>query len=165
MLASAVVIGLALGLLARGDLWRVAHLRPRWLPLFSVALVLRIASVTAPGDDFQRLSYALSLWALALVSVANLTLPGARLIAAGIALNSIVVTANGGAMPVASDSVAAAGRNIPLDRLHLIADADTPLSWLGDIFPVSLLRSVYSIGDVILAGGVVILIFKTMTRR
>ena len=61
-------------------------------------------------------------------------------------------------MPVSPDAVVAAGVRPPVDPLHSL----TPnASLLGDIIPIPIL-GVYSVGDVLLAVGVFVLIVTTM---
>lgn len=158
MLASAVAAGFVVGL-ARGGNWRrLGDLRIRWWIVLLVAVALRAAAVVLPSPDVARLLYVISLLALVAVAIRNLALRGAPLIAAGIAANAVVISMNGGAMPVSADALVRAGVRAPTDPLHEVTASAPPL---GDVIPIPLL-GVYSIGDVLLALGVFVLIVWTM---
>lgn len=165
MLVSSLAAGLLAGLLARGDLHRLGRLRPRLLPLFILAIAARLIAILPWDPEGQRALYTASLWGLATVALANLTLPGAWLVAAGIGLNALVVTANGGAMPVSRGAAAVVGRVEPFDALHEDLNPGTLLPMLGDVIPIPLIGNVYSVGDAVLALGVFFLTFRTMTAR
>lgn len=165
MLVSGLAAGLLAGLLARGDLRRLGQLRPRWLPLFVLAIAARLVAILPWDPEGQRALYTASVWVLATVALANLALPGAWLIAAGIGSNALVVTANGGAMPVSLEAAAAVGRVESFDPLHEELNQGTLLPMLGDVIPVPLIGNVYSVGDAALALGVFLLTFRTMTHR
>lgn len=82
----------------------------------------------------------------------------------GLALNSVVIVANGGHMPVslaAAESAGFTGLKEQLagakDAVHsLLIQANTPFWFLGDVIPVSVrpLRNVISLGDVMLMLGI-----------
>lgn len=115
---------------------------------------------------------------LLLVVAFNRHLPGLPLVGLGLTLNLVVMVANGGYMPISPEAVAQAGFNHlllsdePGARLASTKDVLLPRDmtnlWvLSDIFvlPEFLpLRSVFSIGDVLLASGVFVL-FQKGTRR
>ncbi len=117
-------------------------------------------------------SMAMLLWALA----ANFELWGARLSSAGILMNLAVIFANGGKMPVSPTALAATG--MPASRIaflaagrsltHRLMRPDTALRFLGDILYLSrpFARSpVFSVGDVVLAAGLFLLIQNAMEPR
>lgn len=81
--------------------------------------------------------------------------------AAGVALNLIVVAANGG-MPVLAHAMPVAAT----DQIHIRMTAATRLTWLADIIavpgPVNMLISP---GDILLGAGVFILLFQGMMYK
>lgn len=158
MLASALLAGIAVGLGTGGSWRRLAEIRIRWWPLLVAAFVLRLVAATPVSVDVARVLYVGSLWILVAVSVRNLLLVGAPLIAAGIAANALIITLSGGVMPVSTDALALAGGREPDVVFHRLTPSPSPL---GDILPVPLL-GVYSLGDVLLAVGVFILLVRTM---
>lgn len=165
MLASGVILGIAAGLLARGDLRRLSDLRPRWWPLLFVAIAGRALAAAPLGETAQRGVYVVALWLLVLFVSANLALPGAVVIGAGIFLNALVITLNGGAMPISSEALGAAGATPPGDALHRRLTDGTALPILSDVIPLSLFRGVYSVGDIALSAGAGALIARVMTKR
>lgn len=163
MLVSAVVAGLLVGLSLRGDLRRLAAVRVRWWPLFLAAVALRFLAWAPLGADPQHALYVASLWLLFGIALRNLALPGVRLAAIGTGLNALVITANGGAMPVWPDSVRLAGSPAPSDALHRVVESATAVALLGDVLPIPFLGT-YSAGDVLLALGVFVLTVRTMKQ-
>ena len=163
MLISGVAAGILGGLIARGDPRRLAAVRVRWWPAFLLAVALRAIAGFPLGTEVQRAIYVLALWLLVAVALANLALPAAPGIVAGLTLNALVVTLNAGAMPVSASAALAATGRMPTDALHRELGPDAPLPFLADVLPVPLLGA-YSIGDLVLALGVGALIFRVMTR-
>lgn len=90
------------------------------------------------------------------------------LIGAGWAMNTAVMVPNGG-MPVSGDALVGLGAGATYDVAsghlykHVLADGSTEMAWLGDILPVAPLRAVISVGDVLMAVGVVLLMSSAMT--
>jgi hypothetical protein len=91
-------------------------------------------------------------------------------IGAGLALNTLVIVANGGFMPQSIEAASAVWgpRTLDPSRLHNVVPVGpaTRLEWLGDNFPEPrwLPRAnVLSVGDIVLAGGVAAWVFK-LTR-
>lgn len=161
MLVSAVVAGLAAGLVLKGRITRLATLQVQWLPLFGVAVGLHLAALLPLGLQPQRDLYMVSLWLLVVVAARNLVLFATPLVTAGLGLNAIGVTAAGGAMPVSPDAIAASHTLAPTDPLHAITGEPGPL---GDVIPLPFV-GVYSIGDIVLASGVFLLIVGVMRDR
>ena len=93
--------------------------------------------------------------------LANLAVPGVGLIGVGLVLNTLVIAANGG-MPVLARAADVAGvdwAQAVRDPLH-VSGSGARLSWLGDIVPVlnPLHREVVSVGDLLVAAGVGLLV-------
>ncbi len=144
---------------------RIAGVRPRWGALLLVAIGLRVIAGLAFGDVAQRSIYVVALWLLVAFVAANLALPAAPLLGLGLLLNAAVISANGGAMPISAEALAAAEAEPISDVLHRRLDESTALPMFADVIPVRLFRGVYSAGDVALSVGAGIFIFLTMTRR
>lgn len=163
MLASAVALGVAAGWLFGGRrIERLGELRIRWWPLLAAAVVLR---ATAPFfGELSAVAYVLGFAGITAVALRDRQLRGMSFIAAGATLNAIVVAANGG-MPVDPAAVAAAGATMTNDRLHIELGRETRLPQLADVIPLAIYRSVYSVGDVLLALGGFWLPFSWMRPR
>lgn len=151
MLASAVALGVLTGWLGGGRRFdRLADLRVRWWPLLAAAVAIR--AIAPLFGDLSAVAYVAAFGGITAVALADRRIPGMSLIAAGATLNAIVVAANLG-MPVDLEAVAAAGATMPNDRLHVELGPATRLPQLADVIPMALFRSVYSVGDVLLALG------------
>jgi uncharacterized protein DUF5317 len=112
------------------------------------------------------LSYAL----LVLFLLWNRWIPGAWIMGLGLVLNVVVVVANGG-MPVQPEAIQRAGGDVAVlrdaseSKHHLMTEQD--VVWrLGDVIAVPPpLSAVFSIGDVLLYGGIVYSIVQIMRGR
>lgn len=162
MLASALGLGLAAGLASGGRLSRLGELRIAWWPLLVGAVLVRL--VASAAGDLTSLLYVGGFACVVVVAVANRSLPGAWLIAGGSALNLVVVAVNG-AMPVASEAIASVGGTFPRDPLHVELSAASRLPFLADVIPFPIVRTAYSVGDVLLAIGGFWLPFVWLRRR
>lgn len=162
MLVSGLVLGIAAGLAVRRS-WRpLLGAEVRWLPLLIGSLAVRgIASFS--GESGYAL-YVAALAGTAVSAAANYKLTGALFVAVGGSLNLAVVLLNRG-MPVDVAALAIAGVQMPHDALHVVLDAGTRFAALADLIPVSLVRSVYSAGDVLIAIGGFLVPFAVLARR
>ena len=91
----------------------------------------------------------------------NRHLPGMRLAALGLVLNIAVIAPNG-AMPVSLDAAELAGKDAPteLGLKHEAMNDDTVFPWLGDVIPLPGMRTLLSVGDVVLAAGIAWLVYR-----
>jgi hypothetical protein len=84
----------------------------------------------------------------------------------GFFLNAVVIFTNGGAMPVSSNAmsyVSTTHINPATQGLYKLLTSDTKFAFLGDIISIKLLgHMVFSIGDIILSIGIMLLIIKGM---
>ncbi|MDP2872893.1 MAG: DUF5317 domain-containing protein [Bacillota bacterium] len=176
-----VALSLLVGLLRGyriGDLF--SH-RFRGMPLFfgSLAIQLILGTARAEATLWIRAAAPLlnlgSMGLLVLALILNHELWGARFAALGVFANVAVIFANGGKMPVSTEALRSVG--MPASRVaYLIAGRSlvhrpmrpgTALWFLGDLLylPPPIVRSaVFSIGDIILAGGVFLLIQDAMSK-
>ena len=167
---AAVVVGVVVGYLRRGRLSTLATQSLRWWPLLAVAGVVQVTAIFVSGD--AGVVALLASFALLISFTAmNLTRSGMGIVLIGVALNAIVIGANGG-MPVRDDAIIAAGiadrdEFDDLDfnaKWHLETDDDR-FTVLGDIIPVPGVREVLSFGDLVMAVGVADVIVHLMTAR
>ncbi len=171
---TALVLAVLTGVLARlrgGSLDDLADTKFRWTPLLVAGLVVQVAFVYWDPEwlgDAGGLTVVLaSNVAVAVWLVVNRALPGLLLAGAGMALNVIVIAANG-AMPVLESSAERAGVAQSIDDAsfkHERLDDDTVLPWLGDAIPVPPFKEVLSVGDVVLALGLCRVVDARMTIR
>jgi Family of unknown function (DUF5317) len=169
----------AVALLRGGSLMNLVELRLRWVPLVLGALAVQLliftpfrATPLIPAWTTQL--YMLSMALLTLWVALNWRIAGMALMALGLLANFAAIAANGGYMPVAPESARYAGR---LDRYaaeglpvanNSIATGDQARLWLlTDILPIPAglpFANVYSVGDVLLTLGGVLLCYHTIRK-
>jgi len=147
-----------------------ASLSRPWLLFLAVALQVAVDLGTSSGflGDASGTGWALLVTSQLVVLgfvVANRHLPGMALVALGLAFNAVVMAANG-AMPVDPEAIRALGMEDPelIPGKHTLLGEHTLLPWLADIIPVRPLRSIISVGDVVLGLGLVPLTHALMLR-
>jgi hypothetical protein len=157
LLLLAIVIGVVTGLLRGGSLnalGRVRVFRP-WL--FLAALLALVVGRVIDGTFAA--SWVTATVLLALFAAANTRLPGLGLVLVGVALNTAVIVANGGQMPVsmwAADRAGLPASTVVSSPLLDPADSKTALRGVGDVIPLAIphVESVVSAGDVLVASGI-----------
>jgi hypothetical protein len=166
LLLAAILILTAPVPLLGGRLRSLAELSLRGVWLLWVALAVQLVIFAPGGPAWPALhlaSYALAagfVWC-------NRALPFVWLTALGGALNLAAIVANGGTMPARPAAVAAAGLS-DTGPANSAVVADPKLAFLGDVFatPASWpLHNVFSIGDVLLVAGAVLLIHSVAGSR
>ncbi len=152
---------------------RLARVRLRAVRLLvAAAIVQLVTSTVAPGSGLARgVALALTAVLVALFLAGNARLPGIPLMALGLLLNILVVTANA-AMPVSLDAAAKAGissAQLGLERDAMREPSGPGTRWaaLGDRVPVALpyRPQVVSLGDVLVAAGIGLLLVTAGGRR
>jgi len=166
-------MGVVLGLIGGGSLSRLFELRLK----YEIALlVMLVAQGLARGrfSGTSATSMGLAVWCASSVVLvaclaANRGTPGAIVGAAGVLLNVDVVLSNVG-MPVVAPSgyglTDAAVVSGSAGFYHL-AGPGTLLAWAGDAVGLAAVgqRLLLSTGDLLLAVGVIVIVFATMTDR
>ncbi len=145
-----------------------------------VACGVQIAVILTPTDTGPLrpiLFLASYLLLLAFVAV-NWRRVGIVIIGAGLILNFAPIAANGGLMPIAPEALAEIGELDRIDGLEpgdaisgsknvLRPRDDTRIQWLSDrlVLDGPFFDWVYSIGDVVIAAGVVIAVAEIVRPR
>jgi hypothetical protein len=167
----AVAIGLAVGLLGGGRLAAIGDLRFRWAPLvvigFLAQVVLFTDAVAQRVGDLGPLLYVGSTLMVVAAVVRNAAIPGIPLVATGAASNLVAIIANGGFMPASPGAMAALGKVAPTAYSNSAVVAQPALAPLTDVFALPMwlpFHNVFSVGDVVLGVGVVVVIALAMTR-
>jgi len=169
-----------------GRLSRLASLRVEfgWLALAAVALQYPlvynlVAEATIIGVPLVTLMMVVSCALVVCVVWANRRLPGVFLVGLGLLANLVVMTLNGGWMPITPEALQRMGRlswvtprgtvakvwgakNVALPR------AETRLWWLSDILvlgPPLSLPTAFSLGDVLIAAGLFWLLQEALVGR
>ena len=155
----------------------------RWIWLGVAALLAQIWAVylaeTEGGPGFARRVVLPFTVALVLVfALRNWHLWGLRLMAVGLLLNLLAISANGGLMPVSPGDVADVnmldrienvqlGEPVPGSKGILMAPGEARFWFLSDIIvfpPHSRAARVVSVGDLLVLGGVVMACAEVIAR-
>ena len=165
----AVVLGLALG----GRLGNLAQIELSSSWLFFAAIGLQIVAFpleAAPWRTPETLAKVLWVASYGLLVVAaalNRRIAGVPIVAVGMALNLVTVLANRGTMPVRLSAMHGAGR-IDAVQANSTAMSDPTLPWLVDRWAAPdwiPLANVFSVGDVVIALGAVVIVLAGMGVR
>jgi hypothetical protein len=158
-----VLAGLALALALGGRLQRLAALRWRALGLFYVALAIRIVAFPFSflpwhtQEGVAKILYFVSYGVLVLAVALNARIPGVAVVALGMTLNILAISANGGHMPALRSALEGAGLHFTVSRNSAVLGHPS-LPWLIDRWAVPSWipwGSVFSVGDVIVAAGAI----------
>jgi hypothetical protein len=127
---------------------------PRAVVLVFAALALQVLSTATSGTAHAVLLGGSIVLGALWIGVQRCHLASA-LLGVGVALNVLVIAANGG-MPVDPAALVRVGRgrgDITSEfwYKHVPMTDDTKLSWFGDRIPLPVQRNVISIGDVLMA--------------
>jgi hypothetical protein len=146
----------------------------RWGVLALFALAMQGIAIFIPlglDDIPKRLLFVLSYLLLILFIVMNLPRPGFIIIGVGVLLNLLPIVANGGLMPVTAENLAKVdlthriderqeGDAIPYSKNVLKAEDDINFYELSDrlTWDNSVFFRLFSIGDLVIASGMVVLL-------
>jgi hypothetical protein len=166
----AAVLAAVAAVLRGGSLKTLADTHFDWLWLLFAGLAVQVAAqIWAPewleGGAGTAVIIASNVLVVAFLLL-NRQLPGMALIGVGLALNVVVIAANG-AMPVSVSASRTAGVDPPpagiADVEHERLTDDTKLPWLADVIAIPNTHEVFSVGDVVLALGVGALVYRRAT--
>jgi Family of unknown function (DUF5317) len=158
LIALTLIVGILLGLALGGSLRDFPTIGVRWWPLALAGVVLQFLN---PGGAFGHATVLASFALLLAFAGLNFGAPGFLLIIVGLALNTVVIAANGG-MPVAREAVARSGQEGALTDLrehggakHHLADDGSVLLTLGDAIGIPRpIGQAVSVGDLVLDVGI-----------
>jgi hypothetical protein len=168
----AVPIGVLLGFLIGGRLERLSQIRFEWAWLAVVGLAVQLVLFsTTIGDRLPggvgEAVYVASTGAVLVAVWRNLAVPGLPIVAIGAISNLVAVVANGGVMPTTPEALAIAGLDETEGFSNSAVLADPVLEPLTDILaiPAGLpFANVFSVGDVLIAVGIAVVIAIGMRR-
>ena len=156
-------VSAAVAVLRGGSLTNLASTTFEWTGVLIVALVLQIAAdLVAPRDISSTGLVVVTYLAVAAFVLRNRRLPGILIAVVGLAMNILAISLNG-AMPVSRWAADIAGVESVPDEMgikHEIADPQTILPWLGDVIPIPETGRVISAGDIVLAAGIAVLVYR-----
>jgi hypothetical protein len=168
----AIPIGIVVGFLLGGRLGRLAEVRFRWGWLAVAGLVAQILLFAEPVSTVVGAAgsplYVASTAAVLVAVLRNVReLPGLWLVAAGAVCNLVAIVANGGVMPTTLEALATAGIT-PRDGFSNSAVvADPAVAALTDVFALPAwvpFANVFSIGDVLIGLGVIVVLAMGMRQ-
>lgn len=162
----AIPIGIALGYLIGGRLERLGELRFEWGWLavagLAVQVVLFSGTIEAGlGMGVGAAIYVASTGAVLVAVWRNLSVPGLPVVAVGAISNLAAIVANEGIMPTTAAALDAAGMDAEEGFSNSAVVPDPVLAPLTDVFalpPWLPLANVFSIGDVLIGLGIVLVI-------
>jgi hypothetical protein len=176
MHVEAAVLAVVVGLLRKGRLANLGGIPFRGAYAFAIPLVFFIAATILTYHTHNEqlirltvrtLNVLLYVVLLGLIAI-NLHIREMKLMGIGTFLNFLALTANGGTMPVSRWAAKTAGMLDYLEHMdaarHVIMTPETRLKPLVDLIPIAVprLTTVLSIGDVLLAIGIFLLIQRYM---
>jgi Family of unknown function (DUF5317) len=171
LMVAVVLCGIAIVPLVGGSIPRLGRIRftRAWLVFVGLGLQLAVTTVLTdlPSRPAQIIHIASYVFVLAFL-VSNRHLPGVKLVVAGTLLNFMAIAANQGTMPARPAAVRSAGLDLTGEFENSAPVENARLQVLGDIFAVpesAPLSNVFSIGDVMIDAGAVVLILKTCRTR
>ena len=167
----AIPVGLVLGLVLGGRPGRLASLQFRWIPVLVGGLVAQLVLFSVPVTerigDLGAPLYVLSTAVVILALAANWRIIGVPILVAGAACNLAAIIANGGYMPAGASALAALGRVLGPEYSNSAAIAHPNLELLTDIFAMPRWmpgHNIFSVGDMLIGLGVVVIIVAAMRR-
>jgi len=183
ILVVAIVASIAVAWLQGGRFSSLTSLSVRWGGLSVAAFALQSVFIfltptrSAQGPwGWQELLFVGSHLLLLTMVWANRELPGVKWIGVGLALNLLIMVANGGWMPVSPEAMVRAGHlqlvpsldsgmRVSSSKSVVLSREETALWFLSDIFVLGRplpFSSVFSAGDVLVAIGAFLLIQSGM---
>ncbi len=165
LLAVVALLAVATVPLTGGRLSRLADVRFRapGLALAGLGAQVLVVSVLPDLPGWLAITIHFASYAAVLGFVwLNRAIPGLWLVGLGGLTNFVVIAANGGVMPASADALRTAGRSTreaAFTNSEVVAHAR--LAFLGDVLPLPAwmpFANVFSIGDVLIAIGVFVLV-------
>jgi len=165
----AIPAGILAGFALGGRLQGLSTIQFKWAWVFmlglTVQLVLFSDFVTERIGGAGMPIYVLSTLAVAAAVAANLRIRGIPIVLLGAVSNFAAIIANGGYMPASAEAMEALGRPAKTGYSNSSFVPDPALPWLTDIFALPTwlpYNNVFSIGDVLIGLGVVVVIASAM---
>jgi hypothetical protein len=167
--AATIALALIVVIATKGSFQRLGslHFKMSWMLFVALAIQIALEFVDVPKDRMEDVGVAVLLLSYALIigfCVVNRKVKGMSLITVGVALNVLVIALNQG-MPTKDDVRERNGRevHVPIEQTvkHRPKEDDDLLGFLGDVitapgFP----NQQFSIGDIVMALGIVDLCFE-----
>ena len=167
-----VVIGLGLGLILGGRPAGLAAIHFRFAGLIVLGFVIQLLLFSTPLTDrvgaLGAPLYVLSTGMVFVALLANMRIPGLAIVAIGAACNLVAIVTNGGYMPASPSALLAAGMVPSGGYSNSTVVPDPALAGLTDVYALPQwlpFANVYSIGDILIAVGIVVVFVVAMRSR
>jgi hypothetical protein len=170
VLALGAVLGIVVGFLLGGSLSRLADLKLRGVALLGLALVMQLVAyppVLAPPDGVATAIWLASYGLIIVVALLNRRVHGFPLATMGMLSNLVAVIGNGGHMPALKSAMIDAGVDFGVRANSELASSPN-FPWLIDRWGAPWwvpMANVYSVGDVLLTVGAVVIVAAGMGAR
>jgi len=169
MIFYGLVIGLVVGAATRGRLSQLGMLQINWWWAGLAAITFQILLFSTPIGSaiggIAPVAYVLSTAAVLAAVLANLPAMGFRISAAGAVANLAAVIANGGYMPSTEAALRLADRGQESGYSNSAVLSHPSIPIFTDIFAIPSwmpLANVFSLGDVLIAAGVAVVVIGAM---
>jgi multisubunit Na+/H+ antiporter MnhE subunit len=169
MIFYGLLIGLVVGAAAGGRLSQLEMLQIRWwwagLAAIAFQLLLFSTPIGSAIGAIAPVAYVLSTGAVLAAVLANLDSMGFRILAAGAVANLAAIIADGGYMPSTEAALQLANRGQESGYSNSAVLSHPNLAIFTDIFAIPSwmpLANVFSIGDVLIATGVAVIVIGAM---
>jgi hypothetical protein len=174
MFIQAIVLAVVIGLVLGGSLRNLANIKIEGISIIAAAFLMDAAVIWSVRSGLLETGSItmladLSVYLLLLLFVLrNRRSPYIMIAGAGFLLNAVVIFGNGGVMPVGDYALQAAGLTLDVSTQGHYAPVGeaTRFRYLGDIIPYTFLNiNIISIGDIVSALGVMLLIIANMRSK
>jgi hypothetical protein len=172
VLTVTVLLGVAIGYALGGRLINLSEMRLEHTWLILVAFLPQLVIFTPLGvgiDETVSVAVHLVTYVMLIAFIVlNRRDPGVTFAGVGVAANALVIFANGGYMPASPRALEYAGFAVTSDTHYnsAVADHGVRLLVLGDVMAtpdwVPLVANVFSVGDVLIAIGIAVVIAQGM---
>jgi hypothetical protein len=169
-LALPVLAALGVGILLGGRASGLAELRLRAWPLFIAAIAIQVVAFPfgvlpwRVDSTVATVLWLASYGLLVVAAILNRRVAGVPLVAVGMGANVVAIVANGGSTPVLPAAMRDAGADY-VTRANSTANAEPRLAWLVDRWAAPdwiPLANVFSVGDVVIAVGAMVVVLAAM---
>lgn len=177
MLLESIVLAVLIGFLTGGKLDPLLKVPMKKIGLLLFGALLQAVAfwsvklnITLGASWVIPVLHSISYGFLLGFTWVNRSFPGSRIVALGIALNALVISLNGGLMPVEPSFLPEASRQL-LEAgtgTHGLVTEATHLRLLADIFYAALPglgKQLFSLGDLVIDLGIGIFIVKQMRTK
>jgi hypothetical protein len=179
MVIEYILIVIVIALIRKGSLKQLTDTDIKLWYVFIFSLLIQVSAMyfysRSPFVNQTYPIWIIGSYIILLCGIGyNLSLAGFKLFGLGTFLNFLVITANGGRMPVSAEALEVIGLSTYIPELmkgvtkHQLVTSETHVWFLADIIPLgppfAMNSSVISVGDIFITLGLSWFIYKGMVR-